>query len=1018
MDERETTELIEQWLAPAAAPQQVAAALSQAVRESIAPALALERLQALCGAPERVAAVAPVLARDPTALTRMLATVLVQSNDLTRVLIDNPSLLGWLVDQQTVRFTTSRDIYRRELEALLQQAEPTLEGVSAVLRRFRIRETFRIGVRDILNLADIYTIALELSFLADVIIDAALRAALREAERRHGRPRHADGSPASLAVLGLGKLGGEELNYSSDVDLMFIISGDGESGGEHDVLGARAVNLHRFFSRVATDLIALLSRPTEQGIAYRVDMRLRPEGAAGSLVRTLTAAETYFESFGEEWERQALLKARCVAGDTALGERFLRAIQPFTYRKYVDEAAVSETLYNIREMRLKTFAKYKDPDALARDVKNGPGGIRDVEFTVQAIQMLIGGRYPEIRLANTFRSLERIHQSGLLTRADYETLNHAYRFLRRVEHRIQMEESSQVYAIPADAERRDLLGRRLGFSSGEAFMAEYRTHTEGVRAIARNIFFQEHLQDDVDVLLTGDLPEDVYAAALEKYGLAGARWVAGALARMCEDERAPHLNTKLRRLMRALLPRVLTTARETPDPPLAIRNLERIVLSDAAALRATLFAALRENPEALTLLITICGASRFLSDLLAGCPSRLDMLFSPHGVQLHTSLESMREDLASYQPSDRSSADAGESPRLWRLRRWNGWQLLRAGAVYLLGLAESNQVYRHLSLLAACVLEEVLQDQIDRLCGEFSLPPLTPAEFGLTVIALGKFGGGECTFGSDLDVIFVYDGEPEWYRSRDGWELTLEEIYTRCATRLLRAINAPAAAGKLYETDARLRPYGKNSPLVLKLDAYRAYYDETQQTWERLMLTRARWTAGNPACGRAFEAMARQVVVCRPWDRETSEAILDMRRRIETAKSDEVIKAGYGGMIDVEFLAQAAQLRFGREHPHLCRPSTMATLQALETSGLLPTVDVAAMRESYTFLRDMETALRVVDNTSMSALPADPDRLEALVRRIYLPKRQPAPSAAQLLTAFETHTRRIRHAFEAFLAAE
>lgn len=1003
-------------LACCGAPPCVLDALAEAVTASIQPALCIERLVLLFELPSRAQQLVDGLRRDLPLLASILCNTVVQSTFLFRTLEREPHLLGWLAENQTVRFTTSREIYRKELTSLLAEAAGDAAQEAAVLRRFHRRETFRIGVRDVQDMADIYTTALELSFLADVLTEAACAIALRNTTSLHGIPRHADGSPASMAVIALGKLGGEELNFCSDVDLAFITSGDGSTGGERDVPGARSIDNERFFTRVAQQLIALLSQPTQDGIVYRVDTRLRPEGRQGSLVRTLAAAETYFEAFGAEWERQALLKARVVAGDTALGQQFIERIAPFTYRKYVDEVAVAETLYSIRELRLKTFARYSDPAQLARDVKNGPGGIRDIEFTVQAIQMLIGGRYPEVRLPSTFRSLERIYQSGQLPSKDYQTLRDSYRFLRRVEHRIQMEQSSQCYQIPSTREGLDLLGRRLGFPDGDTFWRAYQVHTAATRAIFDRIFFESRVQDDVEVLLTTELPKDTYGAALAKYGLAGADWVPDLLRGLTEDEQAPHLNSKLRRLLRQLLPRILTCVRDAPDPPLAIRNMARMIRAVSANARVTFFTALREQPKALEMIVTVAGSSRFLTELLATNPHRLERLLSPLGLEPFETEADVRARWLAFQPAERPQPEQEESERIWRLRRWNGWELVRLGVAFLLGLVGANKTYRHLSLLAECVLQEVLADQIERMTESLGIAPLPAEAFGLTLIGLGKFGGEECTFGSDLDVLFVYDGVPQWYAEvGHQFDRPLDEVYTRTAQRVLRTMNFSAGGERLYETDARLRPYGRNSPLVLPLERYRDYYGTKGEVWERLMLTRARYVAGDPQCGRAFEQLAREVVTCAPWDSQTALAVRRMRERIETAKSDHPIKAGYGGMIDVEFLAQAAQLRFGREHPEICHPSTMETLRALAGAGLMPTIDLATVAECYEFLRNMETALRVVDNVSHDSLPTDPEHLASLVRRIYLPQQQTPPSIEAVMAEYEIRRQRIRAAFSAFL---
>lgn len=789
------------------------------------------------------------------------------------------------------------------------------------LREAKRREMLRITIRDLMNLAPLPETVAELSSLADFCLQQALRPILREMESKWGTPQ----SP--FAIFGMGKLGGQELNYSSDIDLIFVYSEEGNSG---------SITHHEFYKRVAEKLMEGF-RGTDSGSLFRVDLRLRPEGNSGPLVRSLESYENYYAGFGEVWERMALQKARCVAGDEELGYEFNQHLQPFCFPKHLPTNALDE-IFEIKERIENEIVK---EGTLDRHVKLGRGGIREIEFSVQALQLLYGARHAFSQERGTQKSLQALHRLELLTAADTQALTRAYIFLRRLEHRLQMQEDRQTHTVPDDQEFQKTLAEGLGFKSHQAFEKEWKSHVDYVRN-----FFHGIVRPGGTLKKTQPLPLEWDVSSEEDVRLvkeAGFNDVEKAIQTFRTLSHGPeyaHVSQRTRKMFDQLAPHILKLTPHLARPDQVLQQLERFIESYGS--RASLYELLTSNPKMLELLFKLFDRSRFLTDLILHQASLIDSI-AFDGLLLKTHhRERMKSDL------DKETGETFPD----RLRRFRNTELLRIGLRDILGLSSSmEETWTEISLLADVCLEESLaslrktpkgrKSQADPFC----------------VIALGKYGGQELGYGSDLDVLFI-GGTPQM------------------ASELIQLMSQERSDGIVFKVDARLRPDGEDGPLTLPLKGYETYYARRAQFWEKQALTRARFAGGDKKLGDAFLKLVDQTIYSRAVNKRELKEMDAMRIRIEKERGDQEdpirdFKTGAGGLIDVEFLAQRQQLWFGHSHPEIRRGSTIQVLRAMPKLAKWNERETSELMENHLWLRNLESILRCWDNASVSELPAE-----------------------------------------------
>jgi glutamate-ammonia-ligase adenylyltransferase len=800
----------------------------------------------------------------------------------------------------------------------------------AALRRFRRAESVRLVFRDVNGLDEVTDTLAGTTDLYEVLIAHALRQAEGAARARHGTPRNAEGAPQALVVFALGKLGGGELNFSSDVDLVLAYP---ESGATD---GARPLDNAEFFARVARGFVRLLADMSADGIAARVDLRLRPFGDSGPIVASFAAMEQYYQREGRDWERYAWIKARPVAGDLAAGKHLLETLRPFIYRRYFDYTALA----GLRDMKALIDAEVARRD-LANHLKLGAGGIREIEFVVQLQQLIRGGRDASLRARGLLPALEACASRGYVSQKRARELRAAYLFLRQLENRVQMFADRQTHALPSGPVTRERIARGLGHADWPALSAVLNRQRDKVTAI-----FADVLQPEGDAghgdggrASTGEgarLWRRVREDGLEQATLKAAGFVPPepCLDALRQVAGVHGLSARGARRIEHLMPDLIDAAAATSAPADALVRLCRLV--QAVARRSAYLALLQEQPAARARVAALCADSAFLAEDAIAQPLLLDDVLAPRVEYLAHGAASMRAELAQ-QLAVLQGGDAEAA--LAAIAEWRGSYRMRTGIAFRDGAADAVATARALAELADTVVGAVLDlaerelvAQHGRLPGEGS---------GIAVLGYGSLGGEELGFNSDLDLVFVYDAARGEAVSDGARPLDGARWYARLAQRVVHWLSASTRGGRLYEVDTRLRPDGGKSLLVASLPAFVAYQRERAWTWEQQALVRARAVAGDAALAAEF-ARERGEVLRR--SREPAQIIADICRmrsewRKQRDRSDAGsldLKQGAGALLDIQFLLQGLVLLQAHAHPELAADGdTPRLLKACAQAGVL-----------------------------------------------------------------------------------
>jgi [glutamine synthetase] adenylyltransferase / [glutamine synthetase]-adenylyl-L-tyrosine phosphorylase len=828
------------------------------------------------------------------ALLHLLAVSSICATRLTR----NPETLLWLARPEVCLASRGRAEMLAEVHALT--SDSAVDNNFGALRFWKGREMTRVAVRELAAVAPLEETTGELSQIAEICLRRVFEFWDAELRQRYGSPK------AEFAILALGKLGGGELNHSSDVDLLFLYSDEGQLTPH--------ISYHQFFNRLGNKILETFSKPHPAGSLFRADLRLRPEGSAGPLARSLESMENYYSGFGETWERIALIKARGIAGSRELAYDFLRLHQPFIYPK----SATPDLLEEIANIKHRIERDVVGPEKLERDVKLGRGGIRDIEFIVQTLQLIHGARNPFLQEPSMLKALRALRELDLLPHDEVLALDNAYRFLRRVEHRLQIEAEQQTHTVPDEPDPLTRLARSLRFSSASDFTAALHNRLGSVRPIFQRIISESPAQPSkISVEFFRD------AKRAEK-----------ALRELERGATSFHVAARTRQIFQRLRPILLEWIAKAADPDATLNQFLRFV--ESYGLRSLLFELLVTNPKLLELVVKTLDASRFAGDLLIRRPQLLEDITRDPTFDEPRSVEENVGRLDSLG----ASANNLDPIRAYRQR-----QLLRIILRDVLGLVRPAGTFVELSDVAEACLVFVAK--------------LLASE-QLTIIALGKFGGREISYGADLDVLFI--GED-----------------VRAAQNLMTAMAQPTAEGNIWTLDARLRPEGEKGPVVCSLETYESYYASRAQVWEMQALTRARAISG--PLKDQFMELAKAA-----WRRACQDADLfmkidDMVKRIrrERGSGSDVLdlKTGAGGIIEAEFLVQALQMR-----ANIWEQNWERAVGGLQQRGHLDKSDVAKLKTSYAFLRRCELVSRRYDNKSISTLPSDPEEQRKFAIRL------------------------------------
>ena len=892
-----------------------------------------------------------------------------------------------------------------------------------VLRCFKRAEILRIAGRDLNGLAPLEEVTAELSSLAAVSLQVAHDVCRQCLIREHGIPQMQSESgprPAEMTVIGMGKLGGNELNFSSDIDIIFFYESDnGKTSGIKDSSGdvKGVISLHAFFNKLGEMISKALSLVTEDGFVFRVDVGLRPEGKSGDMAVSLRSAEIYYESWGQSWERTAMLKARPVAGSLELGEQMLKMLQPFVYRKYLDYNLIED----MKNMKQKIDASLTRSMEGEINLKLGRGGIREIEFFIQALQLVYAGKNPQLRERNSLKALDTLLAARLISEEDHHRLSDAYRFLRTVEHRIQVVQERQTHNLPTKDDEFLALSRRSGFlrTNGlERFRETLEGHRRNVSAIYGNLFHSrdEKLEQDAtpEVLFFLDHKAD---ADLVKDMLAARRFenVDRAYENLLSLRNGPvrgNLTERSRRLLEKISPVLLQEIFESPDPDMALANLERFLAMIGT--RSSYYALLAENRETLKLLVSLFGMSEFLSKILINHPELLDSLVArSHASDLKPKVN-MAHDLATLL----EQTDYFEE-QLDVLRRYRNEEFLRIGLNDIHGRLKQGETTSQLSLLGETCLEAAFRLAVQDL-KRFGKPMYryegSEQQAGLAVIGMGKLGGGDLNYHSDLDIIFVYDHQG----TTDGdKQISNHEYFAKLAQKVISILTLQTREGYVYKIDTRLRPSGNAGPLVTSLDSFLEYHRKEAQIWERQALTKARVVLGDLLLASQLEEVIRQTVYGTSIDDDGRREIHRLRMRMENELAKETadsfnIKTGRGGMVDVEFAVQFLLLKYGCSYPELRTTSTVEALKEISTLGLLKEGDAETLLTGYKFLRKLENRLRIIHDYSVNDLSGPKSYINKLARRMGYDPKLKNPGAS-LLCDYEVTTGRIRDCYDRIL---
>jgi glutamate-ammonia-ligase adenylyltransferase len=851
---------------------------------------------------------------------RLLERALDFSRYAKQLLHRKPELKNPLLKNLHAPFTA------QQMRALLNPVRDEAE-LSRTLRDLRGRVMLHLIVRDLCALADLGEVTRTTTSLAEETLNFALTHLNAWMQQDYGIPMGSDNrDPQELLVIGMGKLGGGELNVSSDIDLVFIYPEEGETSGP------RSISNHEYFDRLARKLIAAIGAMTGDGYVFRVDTRLRPYGEGGPLAMSFAMLENYFITQGREWERYAWIKARVVCGNR--GEELMQLARPFVFRKYLDFAAIN----SMRDLHAQVRQEVQRRD-MSENIKLGPGGIREIEFIAQVFQLIRGGRESELRIRPTLAVLEKLVGLNLLPEQAAGELRDAYIFLRNLEHRLQYLDDDQTQSLPKNEQDRALIAKAMGFDGFEVFLRQLDTHRARVSLHFEQVFAAPQITSHpLLALWEGTFTDEEAVKQLTGLGYRDPQQIVLRLKNIRHSSRYRQMPASTQSRLDALMPAMIEAA-----APFGDAALERLLLlTESIGRRESYLALLLEYPQALQSLAKLCGASSWAAQYLAQHPLVLDELLDARTL---------------YSPPDWPHLQAALSAQLLEadieqqmdiLRQFHHAQVFRLVAQDLAGLLALETLSDHLSDLADLILQRVLH-----LCWE-GLRQKHRDEPYFAIIGYGKLGGKELGYASDLDLIFLYDDEhPE-----------AQAVYARLAQRINTWLTSYTAAGILYDTDLRLRPDGASGLLVSGIAAFSEYQQRHAWVWEHQALTRGRFVAGNQQVGNCFEAIRKEVLCAKRDLAKLRSEILNMRSKMLEAHPNASglfdLKHDRGGIIDVEFIVQYLVLGYAHAHPGLTgNIGNLALLKLTAELKLLPADLAELVRNSYREFRRLQHGLRL-----------------------------------------------------------
>jgi len=907
------------------------------------------------------------LANDPVG-QRLLAALFGNSPYLSQIALDDPDYLAEILNQPPEAALDALFAATRQAAAEAERAA----DLFAPFRRAKARLALLTAVADIGGAWPLQTVTGALSDFAQLVLQLGTGQLLREAAAAGEiELPDAEGDPArgsGLAIIAMGKLGARELNYSSDIDLMIFFDQEVTR-----YVGRRTAR--DCFIRLVQQLVKLMQERTGDGYVFRTDLRLRPDPASTPVVMSMAAAEQYYESLGQNWERAALIKARCLAGDIPAGEAFLSRIGPFIWRKHLDFAAI-EDIHSIKR-QIHTHRGHGAVAVAGHDVKVGRGGIREIEFFAQTQQLIAGGRDRRLRVPPTIGALRALAETDRIDWSVVDTLTECYGFLRRLEHRIQMVADEQTQKLPDDEAGLARIAVFMGYPDRAAFDAAVRETLETVQRHYAVLFEQAPSLDGAagSLVFTGTDDDPDTLETLRAYGFAEPSSVAATIRGWHHGRYRAMRSTRARELLTTLTPRLLNAFSRTAHPGDAFGRFDEFLAHLPAGIQ--LFSLFSAHPDLLDLVAEIMGTAPRLAEYLAHDPSRFDAMISGNFFAPTPPADALIAELEEMLRPARDFQDVLD----WS-RRWANDHKLRIGVALLRGATDGFVAGAAMADLAEAILKVItprVEDEVAKVHGR------VPGA-GFAVVGLGRLGSREMTLESDLDLLFIYDDVEE---SSDGPKpLWVTQYFAKLAQRLIAALTVLTPEGQLFEVDMRLRPSGNAGPVAVGLSGFAQYQWTEAWTWEHMALTRARVVTGpDDLAQRIRDTIAK--VLTRPRDAAKLKTdVADMRRRIAAAKGADNpwdVKTARGGLIDIEFVAQYLQLRFAAETPAVLDQNTAAALRKLAAAGCLDPDTAAELGQAYGFLAQMLALMRLVHSAKFDPALISPGLARVLARAGHLP---------------------------------
>jgi glutamate-ammonia-ligase adenylyltransferase len=931
------------------------------------------------------------------------------SQILTDTLLKNPGHFDWLKLPETLKKPKSKDALSRDFY-VMSGTEDLDNRLPSLLRKFKQREYIRIGLRDLMGLETLKQNVEDISNLADICLQLAYEFSNRLLKKKYGVPMHqgADGElvETEFCILGMGKLGGRELNYSSDIDLIYIYeSSHGETRNEANNIFEGSITNHEYFTKLSQLLTQTINEITEEGAVFRVDLNLRPEGRSGEIANSLASAEVYYQSWGKTWERQALIKARVSSGSETLGKSFFEMIEPFVFRKQLDFAALDE----IKAMKRKIDVSLKQKRGDKQNIKLGFGGIREVEFIVQAYQLIFGGRSKDLRIKNTLEALDQLRNVQFLEPEEYDQLKEAYIFLRRLENRVQMTFGLQTHSLPKKDDDIAILAKKMGYkaNSKEELISQFNDdmngHTNFVGNFFSNLLAEPEDRDSSQLnslnQQTLQIDEKAFTQDLMRtYSLQDPKRAFQFLKTLRDGPEFFHPTDKCIRQFYLLLPKLLEGAVKSPMPNSAVENFVKFI--EASQARETFFAIFIDNPKFLEILLVLFGSSDGLSNVMIRRPEYLDVLISSESIYRFKHPEKIYDELIQNLESASNLKTKKEI-----LRKFKKGEELRIGVRYLIQETDLIGTLTDLSTVADIFLQAALRTAKAEI-GNESIDLNKFAIFGL-----GKLGGNELNFGSDLDIIFVYD-ESEKSPPIDP-ENAATPRYMRLAQIIYSLSAETTVEGIAYKIDTNLRPEGNQGWIAHSIQGYENYFKSRGRIWEQQAMTRARFIAGDETLGKRFIEVAQKFTYKPKLEYSSLIEIARLRERMEKEIAKEIkkgknVKLGYGGLADIEFTVQILQLMHGYKSLQFRQTNTLHTLEAFAALGVLDHSAAENLKQQYLFLRNLECALRILDQSESSNISKKSENQTSLAKLLGYKETKEKNPAEQMLEEYRDTTSKVR----------